>query len=492
MRGLVVSLILGLAASSSAQERPLPDENLVVSLEPQIKRLADVYAAVEENAAEPLDPKTVFFQGAIPSMLRTLDPHSSFFDPEQFQQLQQLQQSEQKGFGTVVSVMPGRVIILQTIDGTASAKAGLAAGDEILGVNGYDIRRLDGDQIIGLLGEARQHDVALDVLKPGPMLHHYTLHPELVDTPSVDRVFEVAPGVGHLRITAFEEATGKLMLESIERLGGASLKGLVIDLRDNPGGAVQAAIEAATAFLKPGQLIFAIKGRASKPEEVRTPDTTSPFVFPVVILINARSASASEIFAGALQDHDRAIVIGEPTYGKGLVQQVLPLTGGSGMALTTAFYYTPSGRSIQKPLSGGQLDDATSRNKGVYKTDSGREVRGGGGIQPDEGAQYPIGSRLREVLDASGALISFATEYLGDHSVTAEFEVDGVVLDRLKVWLAERQIQPGVSEWTADREWIQSRVQQEIVTQKFGVAAGDRIEAQRDPVVRQAVKRLSK
>src|SRR5262249_37536002 len=160
--------------------------------------------------------------------------------------------------------------------------------------------------------------------------------------------------------------------------------------------------------LKPEQLVFTIKGRSQKTEEVKTPPAAKPYKFPLVVLIDGKSASASEILTGALQDHDRATVLGEPSYGKGMVQNVYPLASGTGVALTIAFYYTPSGRSIQHPLHGGTLDTTTSGFSGVYKTDSGREVHGGGGIQPDQAVYPPAQDRLMLVLDASGAVTSFA------------------------------------------------------------------------------------
>ena len=167
-------------------------------------------------------------------------------------------------------------------------------------------------------------------------------------------------------------------------------------------------MEIASLFLEPDQLVFTIKGRAQKTEEVRVPKLAKPYKFPVAILINGKSASASEIVTGALQDHDRATVFGEPSYGKGLVQNVYPLSSGTGVALTVAFYYTPSGRSIQHPLHGGTLEATTSRMQGTYHTDAGREVHGGGGIQPDEVVYPPPQDRLSMVLDASGSLTSFA------------------------------------------------------------------------------------
>ncbi len=293
-----------------------------------------------------------------------------------------------------------------------------------------------------------------------------------------------------MRINSFDAGTGALVKETIEKLGGEKLKGLVLDLRDNPGGVAQAAMDTASLFLEPDQLIFSIKGRAQKTEEVRVPKLAKPYKFPLAVLINGKSASASEIVTGALQDHDRASVLGETSFGKGLVQNVFPLSSNTGIALTIAFYYTPSGRSIQHPLYGGTLDATTSALKGTYHTDSGREVHGGGGIQPDDLVNPPEMDRLSVVLDASGSLTGFATEYLRTHDVPDNFEVTGAILDELQAFLSERQIQPGIADWLSHRSWIESRLKQEILTLKFGVAKGDVIELQRDPVVRKALEKI--
>jgi len=469
----------------------LAADDPAVQMERELKKLVGVYAAVESESADPVPAVTAIYQGAIPGMLRTLDPHSVFFDPDQFEQLQQMQSSERKGFGTIVSLLPGRLIVLQTLEGSPSAKAGLSAGDEILAINTIPVRYLDIEQLAQLLGEARQKEATLDVRKPGSeRAVQMVMSPALLDAPTVDRAYMVAPGIGHLRITGFEEPTGRLVKQTIEKLGGEYLKGLIIDLRDNPGGAVQSAAETAALFLSPGQLIFSIQGRSTKPERVAVPDGATPYSFPVVILVDGKSASASEIVTGALQDHDRAIVLGEPSFGKGLVQQVFPLSAASGLALTTAFYYTPSGRSIQKPLSSGQLGAATVVAKGPFLSDSGRSLPGGGGIQPDE-IVYPSNqSRLQLVLDASGVLTTFAGDYLRTHTVGDDGQVTSAMLDELKVFLSERSIQPSVADWLTYRDWIANRLQQEILTLKFGVARGDEIELQRDAVIQAALKKL--
>lgn len=462
------------------------------ALAEDLKRIVDVFAAAEENAADPVSPEQAIYQGAIPGMLRTLDPHSIFFDPDQFQQLQQMQKSETKGFGTIVSVIPGRVVVLQTMDGSPSAKSGLSAGDEILAINNIPLGTLVPEQLIQLLSQARQQTAVLDVRKPGnARLFRLTLSPELIDAPSVDRAFLIAPAIGYLRIKSFEEPTARLVKSTLEKLGGTGLKGLVLDLRDNPGGVVQAAIDTASLFLPADDMIFTIRGRNGQQQEARVPALAQPYTFPMAVLIDGKSASAAEILAGALQDHDRATILGEPSYGKGIVQNVFPLSGNTGLALTIAFYYTPSGRSIQKPLASGSLDIAAKATPGVFRTGAGREVRGGGGIQPDREVYPPPVSRLVYVLEGTGALTAFAGEYVRVHEIGPDLDVTPQLLDQLKVFLSQRDIQPGIADWLRDRDLIQSRLQQEILNLKFGVERGDQIEMQRDPVVRQAVQSLS-
>jgi carboxyl-terminal processing protease len=251
---------------------------------------------------------------------------------------------------------------------------------------------------------------------------------------------------------------------------------------------VQAALEAASYFLKPGQKLLSVKGRSIAEQSVDVPKTATPYLFPLAVLVNAKSASASEILTGALQDHDRAVVIGEPSFGKGLVQNVFPLAGNTALALTTAFYYTPSGRSIQKPLPSGRLE--IEKQAEQFQTDSGRSVTGGGGIQPDVGIGPEPPTRLRVALDASGIVTSFATEYIQKHETKPDFEVSPALLEEFEVYAAQRNIQPSVAEWSQERNWVQSRLKQEIFNQALGVAKGDEVEAQRDPMVRAAIERL--
>jgi carboxyl-terminal processing protease len=483
MRSVVrfAALLVATSLVARAEDPPL-------QIEHELKRFIDVFAAVEAQSADPISSEQAFYGGAIPAALRKLDPFSVFLDPGQTEQLKEMEKSERKGFGSVVSVLPGRVIVLQTLPGTPSAKAGLSPGDEIMVINNIPLNRLSFEQLVQLLTEARQREVHMSVRRPGSVrLLQFTLSPDLIDSPSVDRAFLLKPGIGYVRVASFEPKTGGLLKSSIESLGGRELKGLAIDLRNNPGGVVQAALEVAALFLKPGQSILSVRGRATEDDTVKVPEKAAPYTFPIAILINEKSASAAEIVTGALQDHDRATVLGERSYGKGLVQTVYNLSSNTALALTTAFYYTPSGRSIQKPIEGGQLNPAKFAGKGEHRTDAGRVVKGGGGIQPDELVPANPVSRLSMVLEGSGSITAFATDYVQKHKIAGDFVLTPSILDEFQVYLSERQIQPNIGDWLKDRPWIESRLKQEIVNLALGVAKGDEVEAQRDPVIKRAL-----
>lgn len=483
--------LLVMAAVLRAQPQPPPAS--AEDLERAVREFTAVLAAAMGNSAEPVDLDAAFYRGAIPGMLRRLDPHSVFFDAEQFEQLKELERSVSKGFGTVVSLLPGRVIILQTMPGSPSQKAGLAPGDEILVINNIPLAYLDLDQLVELLAYTRQREARLLVRRQGEARPvEVTLSPAEIDSPSVDRSFLVEPGVGYLRVSSFDAQTAEALREAVEELGGENLKGLVLDLRNNQGGVVQSAVAAAALFLEAGSVIFSARGRNTPVEELKVPEGFTPYRFRLAVLVNGKTASAAEIFAGAIQDNDRGAVIGEPTFGKGLVQRVFPLSGGTGLALTTAFYYTPSGRSIQKPLKGTELERATAAPEQEFRTRLGRTVVGGGGIMPDFIVYQQAYSPLGRVLEASGAYPNFATEWLKTHPEIdyRNWEITPEILDEFQLWLSRRNIRPSVAEWTAEREIIRRRLKQEILNQAVGVAAGDEVELRADPVVLRALSAL--
>ncbi len=454
-----------------------------------LKQFTAAYHAVEQNYADPVIPEQVFYGGAIPGLVRALDPFSAFLDPDQYRSLRDMQQSVQKGFGSVVAIGPGRVTILQSLEGTPSARAGLSAGDEIVEVNGYRLDRLEMEQLVELLQQSRQQQAQLRIRRPGvATLMPFTLTPAELASPSVSRAFFLRPNVGYIKIESFDEKTAEELRAALEKLGGQSLRGLVLDLRDNPGGVLPAALETAALFLKPGQLLLKVRGRSGQGEEIKAPEDSRPLEFPLAVLVNGKSASAAEIVAGALQDHDRAAIVGEPTFGKGLVQRVFDLPETTGLALTTALYFTPSGRSIQRPLE--QLQ-ATIPAAADARTASGRSLKGGGGIHPDQLVSPEGLTPLRAALEASGSFLNFAQAHVsGQRAIPQDFEVTPELLDQFQLYLSQRQIRPSVAEWSSNREFIRLRLKTEIFNLAFGVAKGDEIEAQRDVQVQAAVRQI--
>ena len=472
--------VLALLVSAAALGAQTPPPDPAADLGPAVDRFMKVFTLVDREAADRPASDTAIYQGALPGALRQLDPHSIFFDPDNFKQLQEMEKSVRRGFGTIVQILPGRVVVLQTQAGSPGARAGLLPGDEILGVNGYVLSQFEPEQIIQLLTQARQQTARLAVRRQNmPRILEFDLSPASIETPSVDRAFLLAPGQGFIRVTSFETNTAKEFRAAIEKLGGAALKALVIDLRNNPGGVMPAALEMSAMFLNKGQRIISIKGRSKETENIEVPaEAPAPYAFPVAILINGKSASASEIVTAALQDHGRAVIVGDPSFGKGLVQNVFPMKGDTAVALTVAYYYSPKGRNLQRPLKGSQLETPSADTPG--------------GVKPDLSPGPPPMTRWRYVLDQSGALTAFATEYTRKTKVDEKFEVAPKLLDEFQGWLAANKIQPRVAEWTADSLWIRQRLQQEILNLGVSVEKGDEVEFRHDPWVVRALDRLGK
>src|SRR3954447_14052654 len=248
-RSAIVRIVLLLASTFGVRAADPPKDDEAA----EMKRFVETLRILQEYSADPIDPNQAFFQGAIPGLVKHLDPHSVFFDKDQFEQLRQMETSTRKGFGTIVSILPGRVLVLQTLPNTPSAKAGMMAGDEILAVNNYRLDRLELEQIVELLNESKQKPAKLVVLHPGNMRPtELTLVPEDMQSSSVERAFLLKPGIGYIRVASFEEKTSQQIRVAIDKLGGRGLKGLVLDLRNNPGGVVTAALETASFFLNPG------------------------------------------------------------------------------------------------------------------------------------------------------------------------------------------------------------------------------------------------
>lgn len=453
------------------------------TVEEALREFTKVYAQVEANAADPVNPEFAIFEGALPAAIRALDPFSAFLTPDRFAQLREMQTSREKGFGSIVSILPGRITVLQVLPETPMSRAGIEPGDELIAVNNYLIQALDDQQIVQLLGEARQGTVNVVVRRPGSVRPlPFTLTPQEMDSRSVDRAFLLADRIAYLRIKSFEGETAKQFRDAVERLGGDSLRGLILDLRDNRGGVIDSALDVSSFLLPPSSVILSARGRMQAPVEERVPAAARPYQFPLVVLMNGQTASAAEIVAGALRDHKRATLLGERSYGKGLVQQVLPMSMGTALALTTAYYFTPSGASIQKPLKGSQ----------VKQQGSDAQADAVGGIPPDEEVLPTPTNQFRYVLEGTGSFPSFATEYLRSHpKPTEDFEITGAILDEFQYFLSQRNLRPPLSMWTANSEYVRVRLKAEILNQGLGVEYGEKVEAELDTGIQRALAILA-
>lgn len=343
------------------------------------------------------------FKSSIIGMLRSLDPHSNYYDRDEFEELKTDQRSEYYGIGaSIQNYAYGEQIdtyITATFDGSPAQRAGLRYGDRILEVDGVKMSGKASIEVRDKIRGPRGSAVKLTLERAADKrIEKVDIVRDAVPQPSIPDAYMLKPGVGYIDMTrGFNYTTTDELLEAITHLHGKGMTSLVLDLRNNPGGFLDQAIHVAEVFLRNGQLILTQKGRNGFRDNTYESRNNSPDMTPLVILINENTASASEIVAGAMQDHDRAVIVGQTSFGKGLVQSIIPLEYGAGLTLTSAKYFTPSGRLIQRDYSNGGFYDYYTHGAGVgrpaepakpagpeSKTDTGRAVYGGGGIAPDE------------------------------------------------------------------------------------------------------------
>jgi carboxyl-terminal processing protease len=318
----------------------------------------------------------------------------------------------------------------------------------------------------------------------------FTLIRDEIPRYSVDVHFLIRPGIGYLHVTGFNETTEEEVSKALDEFG--DLKGLILDLRGNPGGLLSEGVGVADKFLKKGQLIVSHHGRASAEKRYVAQHGNGGRDYPLVVLVNRLAASAAEIVSGAIQDHDRGLIVGEVTFGKGLVQTVYPLSENTGLALTTAHYYTPSGRLIQRDYSNISLYDyyynrapesASNVNREVKLTDSGRTVYGGGGITPDVAIPPVKSNHFQDTLLQHYAFFNFAKRYVVNHHPTKSFEVDDVAMQEFRKSLDEANISYTQADLVDNADWIKSNIKAEIFVDAFGQDEGMKVRAESDPEV---------
>jgi carboxyl-terminal processing protease len=483
-------------AQRSAQPKKPDDPEAIESL----KKFTDIYSIVEQNYAEPVNSDKALYNGAIPGMLRVLDPHSNFFDPKSYRQLREDQRGRYYGVGMQIGLFREKMTVMQVFENTPAFKGGIHPGDLIVSVEGQSAEKMTSDQVATALKGPKGTEVKLTVSREGvtdPLA--LTLVRDEIPRPSVDLHYLIQPGVGYIHVSSFIESTSQEVGTALDSFG--DIKGLILDLRGNPGGLVNEGVAVADKFLPKDAVVVSHHGRNSPERIYRATRGNGGKSFPIVVLVNRNTASAAEIVSGALQDHDRALVVGEITFGKGLVQSVYPLSEDTGLALTTARYYTPSGRLIQRDYTGlnlydyythGGTDNSNDANREVKQTDTGRVVYGGGGITPDVKLPPVKNDRFQQAVLQKYAFFDFARQYVVSHQVTRDFQVDDNVLLDFRKFLDNQKVSFTEAELHQDKDWVGCNLKSEVLLDQLGETQSRLVRAQCDPAISKALELIPK
>jgi len=480
----LVVLLSGATAGALFGERSMPEEETALMV-----RASRVVNLLLEWLPTDEDPADIVYDG-ISGMLEVLDPHSNYLDPRTFQRMRSRQEGSFFGVGIIISRRDGKITVIAPMAGTPAAAVGLRAGDVISAVGGETTEDLSLDNVVDLVRGPEGTSVQLTIARPG-LKEEFTVDIIRTRIPqtTVRYAFMVRPEVGYIRLSEFSSSSEHEVREAVDRLETEGMRYLIMDLRNNPGGSLDAAIGVSDEFLAKGNLIVTTRGRTPSSRSTLTaPGRGEPFKGPVIVLVNEGSASASEIVAGAIQDHDRGLVLGEVTWGKGLVQTVFTVRD-TGLALTTARYYTPSGRSIQRDYD-SYIDYITHKNGNngdeVYETDAGRTVLGGGGITPDVTVEARTLSENLARLYGNSAFFRFAVELLKDVpeeeqvSMARSFTADAEVLSRFWAWVVDQKMLPEeniqeLKESPQDVSDVMLGIKVEIMNATLGLDDGYRV-----------------
>jgi carboxyl-terminal processing protease len=506
---IVTCGFLGSAAFSQRGNSAYPTGASDNDVRDSLHQFSEIYSLVEQNYAEPVNPDKAIYNGAIPGMLHVLDPHSNFFDPKSYSLLREEQSGKYYGVGMQIAPRNNKIIVVAPFAGTPAYKAGLRPGDVIIAVDAKATDNMSVSDVADLLKGPKGTNVHISILRESndkPL--EFNVIRDEIPRNSVDLKFMIRPGVGYMHVTAFNETTEQEVEDALQGFG--ELKGLVLDLRGNPGGLLNEGVGVADKFLKKGQVIVSHHGRSSPEKMYKAAHGNGGKDYPLVVLVNRGTASAAEIVSGAIQDHDRGLIVGEVTFGKGLVQTVYPLGEGTGLALTTAKYYTPSGRLIQRDYTGVSLydyyysreqEDNPSNNantnsntpsKEVKLTDSGRTMFGGGGITPDVKVKPFKTTKFEDSLLVKYAFFNFAKHYLANRHVDKNFEITDAVMQEFRKFLDSQKIPYTEADLNEGSDYIKSSIKTELFISEFGQEEGLRVRAENDPQVIAALSQLPK
>jgi carboxyl-terminal processing protease len=482
------------------------------------KTFTAALSAIEANYVEPLESDRVVY-GAIRGMLGTLDPHSSFFDPREYAQMRERQEGRYYGLGITIAAIDGDITAQSVFEGSPASRMGVRRGDVIARIDGEDAKGWAVEQAMLKLRGPKGTAVRIEVRRRGyEQLIPLEVIRDEVHILTVPAFFMLDANTGYIQLRDFGENTSREVKAALRDLTAKGMQRLVLDLRSNPGGPLDQAIRVTNEFLPRGKMIVYTRGRINNSDQdYRGTDDGEFQHLPMVILTNRNSASASEIVSGALQDHDRALIVGETTFGKALVQSVYRISSGAGLALTTAHYYTPSGRLIQRPwdssfdeyLSYGYREQDANKPhdpSDLKRTAGGRPVYSGGGIEPDKhltGRYEGFNpSRFGRMVFDRGEFDDFAQKFSADgdtriaqqstgrQAVGRNFDVDAAMLDDFKAHLKAEQITIDEQAFEQDREFMRAMVRLRIDEAVFGQSEARRRLIAADPQAQLGVSLL--
>lgn len=499
---LVISALLGghFGASVSATAAGSDD------MQDSVKTFTRVLAVVERNYADPVDTDKAIYDGAIPGMLHVLDPHSNFFDPKQYALFREEQEGKYYGVGMVVAQRENQTVVQAPFVNSPAYKAGIRPGDIILKVDGKTCTGLTTTAVADMLKGAKGTTVHIALGREGwdkPI--EVTIVRDEIPRPGVEFSALVKPGVGYVRVSTFNETTDADLSDALKQLDVAKLDGLIIDLRNNGGGLLNQAVGMAGMFLDKNELVVSHRGRSSPEHPYYAVRGNQGVEVPLIVLVNGQSASASEIVSGAIQDHDRGLIVGETSFGKGLVQTQFALSENTALLLTTARYYTPSGRLIQRDYKNVTLYDyhynpKPPRAPEVKLTDTGRQVFGGGGITPDVVVPAPKPDDFQELLQRRNVFYpspqpqgvgDFVRFYLGERpDITRDFTVDDALLAQFRKYLGQQHVPFTEDQIQKNLAWLKWEIKREVFTSVFGLNDGYRVALESDPQLEKAVESI--
>ncbi len=474
------------------------------------RKFSETLSVVEGYSGEKMEGNELIYK-SIEKMLLVLDPHCNFFDPKEYKKIMEENEGRYYGLGIrirQVSRDSGRIIIVEPpFPDTPAFRAGLQAGDVIFKVNGESIDDWTLDEVISRLKGPAGTKVHITVKRPGvekPL--EIDVERAEIKTYTINYSFRLKNDIGYIKIDRFASTTYDELEKAFAKLNVNTLKGLVLDLRGNPGGYLNMAIKVSESFLPKGAEIVSVKGRGGVVSDIYYAERTGNITLPLIILINNGSASASEIVSGALQDNDRALIVGERSFGKGLVQSVYNLNDGSALAITTGRYYLPSGRLIQRPYNGSVYDYYNKRlrklqkpeKSKIFHTLEGRVVYGGGGITPDVVIKSKKMNAFQIELYSSDAYFKFIRaaqsgkfpELKGLFKKSKESHLtigDEKLLSAFKSFIKTLDIPFSNKDFEDNRDYILIQLKGELYTFLFGIVSGYRERIKADDVFQKAL-----